>query len=323
MLNIRCFITPFHFNHAPLSICFRSTFELASCYNMNPLYRQAFDGTICTESIRSFTLLFLIMFTISLVGMVMIMTRSAMYPFKVILSISSTNEVEDEWEEYQAYLQYMASFINMWGGPTDDDFSPCSKVHALKDSLETSLTHAIGESSTVSSSPTSHVTGDRPSPRDQSGPASFYNPRDLDVTFVDEETIELNLEDEEKKPLSPVESNFGANQYRTIDFNESEQRNKCDDIDDECTPLTPPPNTFIQSSNEMRNRRLPTPDIFQRWRKQDESQKLDVEISRSTMEEFLPETPLMISPTAPKGRDYFAHFISPTAKGNLDGDKFV
>ncbi len=287
---------------------------------MSPIYRQAFDGTICTDTIRSFTLMFLIMFTISLVGMVMIMTRSAMYPFKLVLSLSSANGVEDELEEYQAYLQYMASFINVWGVTTEDEFSVCSKECVLKDSLETSITHAFGDSSTVSSNNTPPVTEYRTRSRHRRDPAPFCK-QDLDVTFVDEESIELRIGNEEMKSLSPAESK--GNRSRTRNSNETgQQNNECDDIDDECTPLTPPPNTFIQSSNEMRNRRL-TPNFLRRWQRQEDNQRHDEEMYVNTVVELLPETPLMVSPTAPQGRDYFARFISPIRKGNPDGGKFI
>ena len=284
------------------------------------MYSQAFDGTICTDSLRSFTLMFLIMFTISLVGMVMILTRSAMYPFKVVISSSTVYGDEDEWEEYQAYLQYMASFINMWGGNTEDEFSACSKSSVLKDSLQTSITHAFGDSSTVSSNP---AVRDRSSPRNRRDPTSFYKSRELDVTFADDENIELGLEDEEKQPLSPIESKEHANRSERFKSRGAEQ-DVNDEIDDECTPLTPPSISSMQSSNEMRNRRL-TPNFLQRWRRQEDCQgRNDDEMYGNTVVELLPETPLMVSPTAPQGRDYFARFISPISKkGNPDGGKIV
>jgi len=283
------------------------------------MYRQAFDGTICTDSIRSFTLMFLIMFTISLVGMVMIMTRSSMYPCKVVVSLSSVDVDDDEWEEYQAYLHYMASFVNMWGGNTEDEFSVGSKPSVLKDSYDTSVTHGFGDSSTVSSNYATPDLEDRPNRRD---PKSFYNPRELDVTFADEDIIELSIEDEERKPLSPAESKSGTDQSRTCYNSRAAEHYVDDDVDAECTPLTPPPNTLIQSSNEIRNRRL-TPNFFRRWRRQEESQSHNEETHGNTDVELIPETPLMVSPTAPQGRDYFARFISPIRNGNTDGSKFV
>ena len=79
----------------------------------------------------------------------------------------------------------------------------------------------------------------------------------------------------------------------------------------------------MQSSNEMRNRRL-TPNFLQRWRRQEDCQgRNDDEMYGNTVVELLPETPLMVSPTAPQGRDYFARFISPIRKGNSDGGKIV
>ena len=170
------------------------------------MYAQAFDGTICTDSIRSFTLVFLIMLTICLVGMVMIMTRSAMYPYKMVFSSPSPDGDDDEWEEYQAYLQYMASFVNMCGVYTDDEFSVATKLSVLKDSHETSVTHAIGDSSTVSSNHVSPDDSGCESPQNRRDPTSFYRPQEKDYLSADEEDIEIKYADEERTPLSPAET---------------------------------------------------------------------------------------------------------------------
>jgi len=62
----------------------RSTFSLASCSTVRPILTQAFDKVICTDSYESLTLIPSLTFAIALIGMIMIMLRSAMYtPQKV------------------------------------------------------------------------------------------------------------------------------------------------------------------------------------------------------------------------------------------------
>jgi len=93
----------------------RSTFELASCAKLSPIYRQVFEGTACTQSSGSLTLMFSIMFGINVVGMVMIMLRSAMYPYKKVYASSNLedddDDEEDEWEEYQVIMKAKYSFV--------------------------------------------------------------------------------------------------------------------------------------------------------------------------------------------------------------------
>jgi hypothetical protein len=57
----------------------RSTFSLASCSTVRPILTQAFDKVICTDSYDSLTLIPSLTFAIGLIGMIMIMLRSAMY----------------------------------------------------------------------------------------------------------------------------------------------------------------------------------------------------------------------------------------------------
>jgi len=126
----------------------RSTFELASCAKMSPIYRQVFEGTACIQSSGSLTLMFSIMFGINVVGMVMIMLRSAMYPYKKVYASSNLDDEddeEDEWEEYQAYLGYMASFVTMWGGNTDEEGSKTG-TNETSASTEESITNTPGSS---------------------------------------------------------------------------------------------------------------------------------------------------------------------------------
>jgi hypothetical protein len=62
----------------------RSTFLLASCSTVRPILTQAFDGVICTASYDSLTLIPSLSFAIGLIGMIMIMLRSAMFPHQKV-----------------------------------------------------------------------------------------------------------------------------------------------------------------------------------------------------------------------------------------------
>jgi hypothetical protein len=64
----------------------RSTFLLASCSTIRPILTQAFDGVICTASYDSLTMIPSLTFAIGLIGMIMIMLRSAMYSLQKVSS---------------------------------------------------------------------------------------------------------------------------------------------------------------------------------------------------------------------------------------------
>jgi hypothetical protein len=66
-----------------------SFFELASCSKLSPLYSEVLESTICAHSAESSTLLFLIMFAVSIVGMILVMLRAAMYPCREIVEFSN------------------------------------------------------------------------------------------------------------------------------------------------------------------------------------------------------------------------------------------
>ena len=62
----------------------RSTFSLASCSTVRPILTQALDKVICTDSYDSLTLIPSLTFAISVVGMILLMLRSAMFPIQKV-----------------------------------------------------------------------------------------------------------------------------------------------------------------------------------------------------------------------------------------------
>jgi hypothetical protein len=275
----------------------RSTYELARCSKLRPIYTQAFDVTACTHSSGSFELLFLIMFAISLFGMVLLMLRAGMYPLKNAFSSSSSDEEENELEEYRAYLQYVSSFINSWGVNMDDDvpLSPSPKSSTPETSAE-STSYASRNAHTSMNLEVAKPSAPPESP-------SFY-------IAQDEAESAPNFDDEQKAPMSSPDSKLVSDQSRMYT---PEAKHSLDgDGDDGCTPSAPQSLGTYHSG--MRSRRLTTPDFltpgtFRRWRRRDEE---DVRSG-----EECPETPLLNSPKGGYHNEvnYFSSFLSPLKGG--------
>ena len=171
----------------PLKSSFaRSIFELASCSKMSTLYKHAFEEVACTDSLGSFALLFLIMFTMGVVGLVLLMLRAALYPCKMVLPFSPFDEEKYESEEYRAYLQ-------------DDNIALSTESTVSETSSE--ATRSIGNigsrsplnSSTILLSP--------------SGPVSRSNYRGLKLGC-------MSMKEDEEKALSSPDSRFTFDQSR-------------------------------------------------------------------------------------------------------------
>mmetsp|Transcript_35885 Transcript_35885/g.86614 ORF Transcript_35885/g.86614 Transcript_35885/m.86614 type:complete len:732 (+) Transcript_35885:159-2354(+) len=312
----------------------RSTFELASCMKLSPIYRQAFEGTACSDSSESLALLFLIMLAISGIGMIMIMMRSAMYPYKRVYASSTLDstldENEDEWEEYQAYLGYMANFVTMWGGNAAGDDGVCVKTGTYDTSSESashshsnssnSRHRALEISSTISSiEPDEEAPSASPHLSDLDAPS-----QKLDAMFGEYDEQEPSVfEDEENMPLSPSSSvllidTMNNTSERTKLYTPKVKRASECDNEDECTPLSPQTPNIPES--ERLTRRFKTPDFlspgtFRRWRQHG---KEDI-----TNEEELPETPLMNSPQGQQQLNYFSFNLSPLQNGNREGDRLM
>ena len=247
-----------------------------------------------------------------------------MYPYKKVYMSSALDEEEDnEWEEYQAYLQYMANFVTTWGGNAaddDDDDVVHTKTSTYDTSSETaSKSHsddsnnqhqALEMSSTISS-------GDHDKP--------YNRDHKFDEAVGDEEQALSVFEDEERMPLSPSTSAISSGTInRTIDqsrlFYTPPTKRGSEDEDefqDEFTPLSPQTTSITGSAGlTRRDRRLMTPDFltpgtFRRWRQHDDE---DDDI---VCTDDLPKTPSLSSPKSQKEGTFFSYDnISPAKIGN-------
>lgn len=150
-----------------------------------------FEELTCTISSRSFALLFLITSAISVVGMILLMLRSAMYPLQKLFPPLPMNAQEDELEEYLAYIQNCPSWMKTWnisidssilelGGHQNDSISDEDVILFRRGAIK------INPSAPPESPPLSSYIGTE-SPSSYIGTVAFYD-------------------DEEKIPVSPTES---------------------------------------------------------------------------------------------------------------------
>jgi hypothetical protein len=256
---------------------------------------QVFEGVACTDSCGSFALLFLIMLAISLAGMIMVMLRAGMYPYKQVFPHSSLDDEEDELEEYRAYLQYVSPFLNMWGGNTDDNCDLSTKTGTYETSSEstshtrpnthTSMNLELAISATMNSN--DFISEEALHPSALPKTPSFYNASDeakSGTSFDDEKTKQLSP----LGPLSSPNSNFVTDQSRI--YTPDAQHTSDGDGDDEIMPLTHE-TSGIHSvgimSRQLATSGFLTPATFRRWRRHDDE-------TVRTGEE-LSETPLVIS----------------------------
>ena len=66
--------------------------------------------------------MFMVTVTVAAIGMVMIMLRSAMHPYKSLRRNPYLDQDEkiSEHDEYKTYVGYMSEFVNMWKGKDGD-----------------------------------------------------------------------------------------------------------------------------------------------------------------------------------------------------------
>ncbi len=164
------------------------------------------------------------------------MLRAGMYPLKIVFPSSSLDEEKNELEEYRAYLQYVSSFINSWGGNMDNDVSLSPTVitsETSSESTSSSVNLELGNSPTI-------ISPSGPVPR------SFHKAQVLDCTSM--------CENKEIIPLSPPESRFTFDESRIMYAPDAIETSRGDSS--EYTPLTP----HTSSAHSSDKRRFTTPD---------------------------------------------------------------
>jgi hypothetical protein len=271
---------------------------------MRSIYTQAFEGAVCTDSSGSLALLFLIMFAISLIGMMLIMLRASIYPVKMGFPSSSCNEEENELVEYPACLQHVLTLPSIWSDSMDDNFALSTKIILSETSSEATRSC---DNLAFGSKPDTFETSD-------SNTRVIINPEvafeSLSIYDDIDEAEAPNSEDKRKTPHSSPDSKYYSDQSQICTPDAMHTSHGDDDVN--CTPVSP---RTPSSYSGMRSRRFATPEFltpgtFRRWRRRDE------EAVRTSDE--IPETSLMISPTDQNERvGYYSSFLSPLKLGSL------
>lgn len=191
---------------------------------MSTLYKHAFEEVACTDSFGSFAVLFLIMFTMGVVGLVLLMLRAGLYPCKMVLPFSSFDEEKYELEEHRTYLRDDNIALS-----TESTMSETSS-EATRSSDNIGLRRPL-DSSTILS---------------PSGPVPRSYHRGLKLGC-------MSMKEDEENPLPPSGSMFAFDQTRI--YVPSAYGTSAGNNNDECTPLSP--HTPMHSSEKPSRRIAP------------------------------------------------------------------
>ncbi len=84
--------------------------------------------------------MFMVTITLAAIGMVLIMLRSAMHPYKSVRRNPYLDQDEkiSEHDEYKTYVGYMSEFVNMWKGKEGDDSSEPTAAGTWSGSIDES-----------------------------------------------------------------------------------------------------------------------------------------------------------------------------------------
>jgi hypothetical protein len=121
----------------------RAATQLSECSNIEPIVRQLAEGPTCKDSVAGLTWLFACLLTISVLGMVILSTRAAL--FNSVLQVKRLKRREKEFEEYK---EYMESFYDTSMWKLDADKKLCK---GLRVDLAHAETFETEETSTMSS----------------------------------------------------------------------------------------------------------------------------------------------------------------------------
>jgi hypothetical protein len=121
----------------------RAATELSECSNIEPIFRQLAQGPTCNDSVAGLTWIFSCLLTISILGMVILSTRAAL--FNAVLQVKRQKRREKEFEEYKEYMETFYD-TSMWKLDAEKKF-----CNGLRVDLAHAETFETEETSTTSS----------------------------------------------------------------------------------------------------------------------------------------------------------------------------
>jgi hypothetical protein len=179
----------------------RAATRLTDCSSIEPVLRQLAQGSTCSDSIDGLAWLFASLLVISVLGMIILSTRAAL--FNPVIEVKRKKRREKEFEEYK---EYMAQFYDTGMWKLDADKKP---FDGLRVSLHHAETFETEETSTTSSprDSTSATSSPRDSPREVENEPVFVEA--TAIGSVDRESIRVV----EATAIGPV----GRESYRVTE----------------------------------------------------------------------------------------------------------
>ena len=115
-----------------------SALDLSSCYKVSPILRQVVYGPICQETVSSMTWLFSCCFAISIVGLIMLSTRAALFnaTLRPERKKMSKRRLKKEFKEYKEFMEQFYDNVHEWKLHP----SPEKKELPRSDSFDTDIT---------------------------------------------------------------------------------------------------------------------------------------------------------------------------------------
>lgn len=121
--------------------------DLSSCPNLSPLFQFFSTGSICSDSINGLTILFSLTFAISVLSMIMLTTRAAL--FSPVIRAKRIKHREKEFEEYKSYMA-MFYETDSWDMDPPKSFDDIVKVSSTVESDDDSLQSILTSSDDIS-----------------------------------------------------------------------------------------------------------------------------------------------------------------------------
>lgn len=116
----------------------QSALDLSSCYKVSPIFRRMFYGPICGETVNALTWLFSCCFVITILGLIMLSVRAALYnaTLRPKRKKMSKRRLKKEFNEYKEFMEQFYENVHEWKLHP----SPEKKDLPRSDSFDTDIT---------------------------------------------------------------------------------------------------------------------------------------------------------------------------------------
>lgn len=129
--------------------------DLSSCYKVSPIVRKMLYGPVCSETVTALTWLFSTCFCISILGLIMLSVRAALYnaTLRPPRKKMSKRRLKKEFNEYKEFMEQFYDNVHEWKLHP----SPEKKKLKRSDSFDTDITAKPSHDTDIGSSNNSIV----------------------------------------------------------------------------------------------------------------------------------------------------------------------